>query len=141
MRRVSELLTLLVALFVGAVPLQECRATDTCEGGTVVIGLHAHHDHGDGSSHESPGHECDRDGTDGDGLGHDGDDDHGACCVDMPVTSGLPAAQVRVAPPVLATMWAAVAVRTITEAPAPESEGAPVPDTVPRGTRTVVLLR
>lgn len=66
-----HLLSLLLALFTGVVPLRECRPTDGCAGGVVLAGAHGHgHDHEDG---EAPGH---------------------AACLDSPLTLAAPAGAV-----------------------------------------------
>lgn len=44
-QRLATLLAVLVALFVGAVPLRECFATCSADVGVTILGEHAHDEH------------------------------------------------------------------------------------------------
>jgi hypothetical protein len=86
-RSLSLVVALLVALFVGVVPLRVCWSMETGGQGVVSVGSHSHGAHGDGSAcvheQESCGHRHDAHDNEGD---TEDDDGHGtdACCVDSP---------------------------------------------------------
>ena len=79
-RRLSLFLALVIALFVGVVPLRICSAVDSGVQGVVALGSHSHHGHADGSScsHDDSGCALDSDAR------HDADHDDDDCCVDSP---------------------------------------------------------
>lgn len=81
-RSLSLFVALLVALFVGVVPLRVCWSMETGGQGVVSLGSHSHGAHEDGTAcvHEqaSGGHD---DGHDEDREAHH---DADACCIDSP---------------------------------------------------------
>ena len=87
MRCISEFLAVLVALFVGVVPLRDCRAQDDGARGVVVLGDHAHHGHDHASGID--GHHPD-DGCTETGTGHD----ERGCCLDAPFDTSVGGAAV-----------------------------------------------
>jgi hypothetical protein len=83
-QRLTTVLAVLVALFVGAVPLRECLAVESFEVGVAVFGEHAHDDH-------APcGHRHDHDTT-----RHVHPEGESDCCADAPFEIAFACAYVR----------------------------------------------
>ncbi len=78
-RRLPLYLALLVALFVGVVPLRECWASEAGGQGVVAAGTHSHADSHDGCE-ASPPCDCGCDHDADHAPAHDGQ----VCCIDSP---------------------------------------------------------
>ena len=126
-----------MALFAGFVPLHECHATGTFEGGAVLVGTHAHHGH-DRCGRDADGSPVDRDAT---GTDRDDDGGHDACCVDTPFLGSLPSAPVAFVPAWTATCPVLARFALPVAGPAPAAFDVAAGLAIPRGTRTTVLLR
>lgn len=133
-RPLPTLLTLVVALVWGAIPLRECHASDGCGGSVVVAGEHAH-----GGHH----HDADHDGAP---CGDDGapcsDHRDAPCCVDSapaligPAAASSPAVAAPAAVFALCPSPTPCLVVAAVRAPVRADPGGP-----PDGVATVVLLR
>lgn len=89
-RRISLLVALVVALFVGVVPLRACNAGDEGGRGVVTIGDHAHSGHGCADHEHATGAQGHHD-DDGCPVTHHDDGgcpvnhhDDAECCLDTP---------------------------------------------------------
>jgi hypothetical protein len=77
--RGTHLLTLVIALFTGIVPMRVCSPADGSEGAVVALGVHAYDQDDEGQS--------ERDGSD-------------ECCTDAPFPLGVPGSRVTLDAPV-----------------------------------------
>jgi len=114
-------LSLILALVMGVVPMRECRPTDGCAGGVVLLGAHGHDDHHDSCPGDAPG---------------------SADCVDSQMTLARPAAAVTLpdASPALVALVLPTAPAPLAEPATRDADVSPHTE-VPPGVRSVVLLR
>lgn len=143
--RLPLFVALLVALFVGAVPLRECWAFASNESGVVAVGAHAHAEV-DADAHD--GCEGGREGVCDHDADHAPDHDGDACCVDAPfhvVSSVAPVSADRGHDTGASVLVAACAAWPVVSARAEASGHPPAPpdvrEPVPTGLISTVLLR